>query len=161
MKDEGTDMDLEATIRTLTDRAAIEAVINQYFFAVDVRNIDLVVACFTEDALVRLMDGQSVMRGRDEVRAAFTARQGNARLGITDIVGISHVPGNIRIEIDGDDATATTLTIAHLKGTLDGESVLMQRGLTYTDRLERIDGQWLIADRLHATRWHNTTHSIV
>ena len=150
----------DPAVAGLRDHLAIERVINQYFFAVDVRDIDLVVDCFTEDAVVRLMDGQNVMRGHSEVRAAFEARKGNVRLGITDIVGMSHVPGNIRIELHGDESTATTLSVAFLKGTLDGVPVLMQRGLTYTDRLRRVNDRWLIADRLHATRWHHASASV-
>ena len=65
-----------AALTAALDRTAIAEVINRYFFAADVGDIELVVSCFTDDAVVRLMDGNSVMRGREEVRDEAVADTG-------------------------------------------------------------------------------------
>lgn len=150
--------DIDRAVRATLDRNGIEQVINRYFFGADTGDVELVVSCFTDAAEVKLMDGTSVMHGRSEIREAFTAARGNDKLALRDIVGKSHVPGNMQIEINGDRATATTLTVAFLKGSIDGVPSLVQRGISYVDELVRTPEGWLIADRTHRTRWHHVSH---
>jgi len=137
----------------LADRLEIEEVVNRYFYAVDVRDVELIVSCFTPDVTLRYMGGKLVMQGHAEAAAYFAEKRGFATIGI-EVTGSTHDLGNLYTEFTGEDqASTTSFAVAFLRGTYQGKDVLMQRGITYTDRFVRHEGRWLIRERLHAPGW--------
>jgi hypothetical protein len=66
---------------------------------------------------------------------------------------LSHLLGQSLIELDGDTARAETYYLAVTRGTLDDKPVCNQLGGRYVDRLERVDGRWLVKHRVCIRDW--------
>jgi len=139
------------------DRLAIRAQVQRYFFGLDTRDVEVVLSTFTGDVTLRYMDGALVMRGLDEARDYFAGHRGPTHLGITDLIGSTHLLANSAIEVAGDEATCRLAGLVFHRGRLNDRDVLVQRGLRYEDRLVRTEGTWLVAERLHATGWQHVS----
>ncbi len=65
--------ELEKRIKTLEDRAALERVLLQYYYAVDtLSDVDSLIDCFTPDAIFDIEDlGLKKYHGHDEIRSFF------------------------------------------------------------------------------------------
>ena len=65
----------------------------------------------------------------------------------------THLLGQSRIKVDGDNAGAETHFFATLTRDEDGEKMLDQMIGRYVDRLERRNGEWRIKDRVCIAEW--------
>jgi 3-phenylpropionate/cinnamic acid dioxygenase small subunit len=126
----------------MTLRDEVENLFYRYARGYDEVDLDGLAACFTTDA--ELFSGDW-LRGRDTiVRELGERRQARADLGQLP----RHITTNIAIERVGDDE-AEVHSLFSLAATTRDASVIETIG-TYTDRIVREDGKWLIARRVIA-----------
>ncbi|MEE8601502.1 nuclear transport factor 2 family protein [Euzebya tangerina] len=117
---EGTP-DLEARVRRLEDRAALQELAARYAMAVDDRDWDAVEAMYTQDAVFDSVEGR--IEGREPVVAYYRHR--------TDMFGATyHYPHSQVLEF-GDDGTATGVVAAHAELAIGEETVMI--ALRYND----------------------------
>jgi hypothetical protein len=64
-----------------------------------------------------------------------------------------HLFGVPFVQIEGDDATATSHAVSYLVSSADGGGTVLGRGLTYHDELVRTSAGWRIARRVHQPLW--------
>lgn len=105
--------DVEKRLRLMEDRAALEAVLLKYYYAVDsLSDIDGLVDCFTPDAVFDIEDlGLSKYQGHDAIRAFF--------LGVfADTPHHCHHVSNFDItRLDENEATARGYVIGKAEGS--------------------------------------------
>lgn len=135
---------------SLQDRQDLLELIARYAQAVDARQVDRVAECFAPSARLSANGGATVVHGRDAITEYFA--EAFTRPNLAPGTASSHLLTNTTIEVGGDRADLVTLGMAVLAQP-DSEMVKL-RGLRYTDRCERIDGRWVIADRDHVALWH-------
>jgi uncharacterized protein (TIGR02246 family) len=129
--------ELEARVRRIEDRFAIHDLVSAYCTAIDSRDLDGFVACFTVDAVVRFQDGVLDLRGREAIRGYYERRFRD--YGVT-----YHYAHNHTVTFEDDDHASGTVT-GHAEMGLDGEGWIA--ALRYTDRYRREDGGWRFAER--------------
>jgi ketosteroid isomerase-like protein len=135
----------------------ITAVILRYGSAVDGRDRQGVLACFTDDVHLSFFDGAVVADGLDAAGQFFDFDRPAALPGVEAILDSTHVwqVGSIALDVDAtvSTATATTACVAYLLATAGTETVLVTRGLRYEDGLRLDGGRWRIARRRHIPLW--------
>lgn len=124
----------------------VYAVVVRYLDGIDDHDFAAVATCFAQDAHAAYA-GRGEFAGRDAIVAFLTEAHTAPKS--------SHILGGVRIEIDGDRATADAQVVAFL---VDG-GVARIRGLRYSDRLERCAGSWQITDRVHSLGWAATAEA--
>ena len=121
------------TIDEVCDRASIIALLERYWYGVDIRDEDVAASVFTEDAQYGTATGieeiKTMVRGSRKFRA------------------MSHLRGNSEINIDGDTAHSDSFVVSFLVEKIDGEEVVTARGLRYVDELVRTPDGWRISSR--------------
>ena len=127
----------ETEIRKLLDRAAIGDLFQRYSRALDQRDWDEVVSCFTPDAYA---DYGLIEGGVDEV--VRWIRQGVAVFDKT-----MHFIQPQVIEVDGDTAHAEAYCVAYHRRTDAGQRKELLVRLRYIDELVRAGEAWLIQRR--------------
>jgi SnoaL-like domain len=128
-----------------SDSLSIRATIERYFFAVDSKNLEALLHCFTSDAQAEYHCGTAehrVIIGGEEICADVYA-------GCGRFASSSHCVANSSVEILDDFADTDTFAVAHV---LMGGNMLV-RGLRYQDRLRRTPNGWRIHLRKHAPQW--------
>jgi uncharacterized protein (TIGR02246 family) len=123
----------------LEDRAAIHDLFSRYCCALDNGEIETVVRCFTEDAVLKspVID----IQGRDETRA-FAGRFAAQRAVGTQF---RHMVTNIAVTIDGDHAIATAYLLVLI--SKDGSHRTLPPG-RYECELVKDGGDWLFSRRI-------------
>jgi len=134
---------MEPELRALLDRAAIQDVLLRYARGVDQKDLTLVAACFTPDAIYE----GSLARGTVQDALARLVE----RLAVWDTT--MHVMANQLIELAGDRAHSETYAIAYHRGK-SGQFVV---GVRYLDDLVRREERWLICRRVVALDWQQET----
>ena len=134
---EDTARDLEAaaasdTIRLLIDTASIRQLLAATCHTLDDGHFDDWVDLYTTDCRFAVMGSRA--RGREEMRAMVEPFQ------TTELRG-KHMISEPRIDVDGDEATATTDFAFVAK-----DNRILQTG-RYHDVLRRGDGGWKVAGR--------------
>lgn len=132
-------------IERLADELRIRSAIERYFFALDLRDREVLAACFADDVEVRYHTGTAgefTQRGAATVVDYLIGNAGNYR-------SRTHSLANCHVVVRGDRAEATTNAVA----TLVRDGVIAVRGLRYVDDFARIDGAWRIARRRHQPLW--------
>jgi uncharacterized protein (TIGR02246 family) len=126
-------------VSLLEDRAAIHDLFTRYCCALDNGEVETVVGCFIEDAVLKspVID----IRGRDEIRA-FAGRFAAQRAAGTQF---RHMVTNIAVTIDGDRATATAYLLVLI--SKDGGHRTLPPG-RYECELVKEDGQWRFSRRI-------------
>ena len=126
------------------DKLAIHELLNRSAYAFDERKIDMLKACFTENAnmLVNIADGPTF--GPFEGREAIMALLEGTLDAQTD--KRRHVISNFIFEKEGKKE-ATVLSQIVLFATENGEIKVLTSGI-YRDEVEKNDGGWQISDRL-------------
>jgi uncharacterized protein (TIGR02246 family) len=128
---------VESRVALLEDRFAIMDLVAAYCAAIDGRDLDAFVACFTHDGVTGFADGVMRLEGREAIREYYTRRFGD--YGVT-----FHYPHSHTVVIDGPDDAHGVVT-AHAEMALQGEAWLA--AFRYTDRYRREDGRWRFAER--------------
>jgi uncharacterized protein (TIGR02246 family) len=136
MKDES----IEARLQAIEDRIAIQDLVAEYCRAIDSRDLDAFVACYTGRAVLRHEDGVMRIEGRDAIRAYYEARFPG--YGVT-----FHYPHTHTVQLDGLDEAHGVVT-AHAEMALDGQGWIA--AFRYTDRYHREEGRWRFAERVLA-----------
>ena len=121
---------LEAQVRLLDDRAAIQDLRFQYHIAVNEKDLDSIHLLFSEDAEVQF-EGIGSAQGRSEIEALYR-----------DVVGgspfIKQFIHNHVIRVEGD--TATGLSYLDARTVANGESLLV--AARFDDEYVRQAGEW-------------------
>jgi len=131
------DLSLELRIARIEDRFAIIDLVAAYCTAIDGRDLEAFVACFTADGVIRHADGVMRLDGREAIREYYTRRFGD--YGVT-----FHYPHAHTVTLDGPDEAHGVVT-AHAEMALNGEAWLA--AFRYTDRYRREEGRWRFAER--------------
>jgi ketosteroid isomerase-like protein len=137
------------TATEVGERLELQALITRYAHAVDGRDIAELVACFAVDARLSTNGGAATVEGRQAIEAYFTDAFTRPALGPG--TRSSHLLTNSNIVVQGDRAEIETLGLAALAQP-EGSTVRL-RGLHYSDRCERVSGEWLIKSREHRALW--------
>jgi uncharacterized protein (TIGR02246 family) len=126
----------------MTLRDEIENLLYRYARGFDEVDFETLAACFTQDA--ELFSGDW-LRGRDAIVEELVARR---QLRSDQGQLPRHITTNIAIQPVGDDE-AEVHSLFSLAATTKQASTIETIG-TYTDRIVRQDGNWLIARRVIA-----------
>ena len=133
----------------MSDREQILDVIATYAHAVDNRDIDGIVGCFTADGRIDFEGGQTSGEGEAGIRKAFEGAFTAPTLAAP--ATSTHLMANTLITIDGDEAHAETQAVAFLaSGSL---GTVTTRGLRYSDDLRKAADGWRITHRIHRSIW--------
>ena len=127
-------MDTNA-IQELLDTRAIEQLMIRYADRIDANDPEGAAACYTEDGIGKYW---GTFQGRKDIAARL-------RKILDGFATTSHHLSNVSIRLDGDRATAMSYVYAfhRLAGTNDP----LHYWGRWVDKLVRIDGQWLLAER--------------
>lgn len=128
--------DMEARLRRLEDRAALDDLVVRYFLAADGDDLPGVGACFTEGASFASA-GVVDATGRQGIQDFIAASR--AHMGLT-----VHTPNFVLYSFTGAD-NATGLVGAHLELVLAGQSLF--GAVRYQDEYVRSNDVWRIARR--------------
>jgi uncharacterized protein (TIGR02246 family) len=120
-----------------TDVEEIRQLLARYCHAGDSLDSDAFADCFTDDAVIIANGVRSV--GQDAVRASVEAMR-----PVYAATPLRHVTVNIVIDIDGDEAQASSYYMLFLTGA---DPRVLAIG-TYRDRLRRVDGRWRLSERV-------------
>jgi hypothetical protein len=139
------------------DRLAIREFFDAYAHCADRRDADGQKALFTVDTrFVVFMDGQGteptdVLEGRESLTSVFA--------DLNRYEQTTHFNGQSTIDLDGDQATGESYTIAHHLFTDDGERKIMIASLRYLDRSAKLEGAWYFEERRLVLDWSETRPS--
>jgi 3-phenylpropionate/cinnamic acid dioxygenase small subunit len=132
------------------DWIQIRNLLSEYCHSIDERLFDDFEQLFTTDAVVTPKLAGTTYRGPAEIRAWLEAQPPPMR-------GL-HTTTNPNIVVDGDDATVRADFMVYVTR---GESSVVGAWGFYRDRLRRVDGRWLFAERQIETQWRVTDTAIV
>jgi uncharacterized protein (TIGR02246 family) len=140
MRDDRMDA-LEARLRRVEDREAIQLLFMRYRQCLDEKDFSGYAGLFAEDGEFVAAGGTA--KGRQGIQELVDGMRGSL---LTSTVGDDlHVVVNPEIEVDGDRATARSTWIYLVRGD-EGEPTLCKVG-HYEDDLVREDGEWRFARR--------------
>jgi uncharacterized protein (TIGR02246 family) len=130
----------DSAVASIEDRLAIADLFVRYTTALDMGDVETVVDCFTEDAVLESpIIGQ--IAGREAIRA-FAARFAALRAGGTQL---RHMITNLAAETEGNRAQATCYLLVHV--TRDDMSRALPPG-RYVCDLVKTGGQWRFLRRI-------------
>lgn len=130
--------DIEARLKAMEDRIAIENVLLAYYTACDsLSDIDGLVNCFLPDGVCDLTDlGLDRLEGHDAIRGFFTGV-------FAEMTHHAHHVSNFRISrLEGDRATAHGYVIGRAKGR---SGLRVDVSCHYDIELVRTSGGWKIS----------------
>jgi ketosteroid isomerase-like protein len=123
-------------MNAVADRLKIIELLGKHQITIDLGDADAYADLYTPDG--RYESPFATARGREDIREMSMRL---ARAGFTE--GKRHLIGPMIIEVDGDEARAFSYWwVAETK-----EAPGVYSTGTYTDRLQKIDGEWKIAHR--------------
>ena len=125
---------------SIEDWIKINDLFTRYATALDHGEVETIVGCFTEDAVV-----ESPVMGSFKGAAAireFAERNAKLRLSGPQM---RHFVSNVQMDIEGSRATASCYLLNFM--TKDGKTELLAPG-EYRCRLAKADGQWRFEYRL-------------
>ncbi len=129
---------MSLTTDTIEDRLAIIELLNRLEVALDLGDGGAYADGFTPDG--RIDAASHHAGGRQALKEMISSMHASGFLPSK-----RQYLGPIKVDVDGDEANAVSnWWIADI-----GESPTVWATGTYTDRLERIDGEWKIANRIH------------
>lgn len=130
--------DLEARIRRIEARIAIQELIAVYSFTIDLRDMDALMACFTRDVEFRRADG-SIATGNDQLREYLSTTMKD--MGPT--WHVAHPALTLTFE---DDTTASGIHYGHAEHAVNDELIYMAAKYRQGYKVE--DGRWKISRRI-------------
>lgn len=125
------------------DYLAIQRVLAQHCHALDRLDLDLLRACYHQDAFE---DHGPYRGGLTGLIEYFGHRA-------VDLTGSYHMLGTPWVTLREDRAWVISYVFSHLQYKASPESTI--RGLRYLDRLEKREGGWRIARRTVVLDWEN------
>jgi len=131
------------------DRSDITQLMYRYADAMDRRDIDAVLRCFTDDAETSWHGGAVSASGGRELQRFLENAFSDDVLG-SAAKPSSHLMANVMIELDGDRAQVETTALACVTNRPDLVTV---RGIHYSDVCERDADGWRIRTRHHRADW--------
>jgi ketosteroid isomerase-like protein len=134
-------------LQAIADRVEIEALRGEFTDAVMMHDYDRFGSLFTQDAAVRMPDGNVELVGRNEIRAGIERMQGQ----LDYFVQNTH-PG--AIQLDGDTASGRAY-MSELIRLRDGRSHLNYA--IYHDRYQRTSDGWKFTERVYEVRYLDST----
>lgn len=130
-------------LQKLVDRAAIVACVEKSFRLVDDGQADKTALLFTQDARWTFGPGTpkpGTLQGA-EIDTAM-----KARAALTHVT-TRHALTNVDVELDGDEAAVRAIMTLY-RSDDDSRSPVPRVVADLTDKLVRLDGHWLIRERL-------------
>jgi len=126
----------------ITDRLAIQDLINSYSHDADTRQAHQQAALFTENAVVKSFNGKDTIpiqtiKGEKALEEAFHV------LRQYDVT--THFNGQSIININGDTATGEVYCLAHHIKKSDNSLLIMS--IRYHDTYTKQNGKWLFSER--------------
>lgn len=134
---------LEARLRRAEDQLAIQRVITDYAARLDAQDFDGYVSLFARDGVWQT--GTTQRRGADQIKAMLVGLFGTPPPGFVNAESY-HLVSNMRIDLDGDRATAVSRHLLVMRGE-NGSPRPALAGF-YEDEFIREDGQWKILRRV-------------
>ncbi len=133
-----TDIDTDVVLRRLLDESEIRAVLASYARGIDRNDMDVVRACYHEDAT----DAHGHYNGDIDGFVAYSQAY------IDRIDSMTHFFGQASIELDGDSAWVESYALCFIRmKDEDGQLIDRFANIRYVDDFERRDGVWRIARR--------------
>jgi 3-phenylpropionate/cinnamic acid dioxygenase small subunit len=129
------------SLADVADRLAVSDLLTRYATAMDGRDWELLVSCFTEEATLDY-DTSGVFSRKDFVDHCAER--------LVRMKATQHCVTNHAISLAGDHARATSYVIAQHVRENDATFTL---GGTYHDELVRSGDEWRIASRRFVTSW--------
>jgi hypothetical protein len=131
-------------LQQLIDRQAIVDVVLRYCRGIDRFDLELVRACYHEDAT----DEHGTFTGTRDEYVDWVAGV------LTRFTGTMHVVANQLVEVDSDDARSETYGVAYHWGEPPGDPRRnFTTGFRYVDRFARREGIWRIVRRVAVREW--------
>ncbi len=131
---------------TVADKLAIHELLARSAWAYDEARLDVMEACFTEDAQMRLRIAEGDVIGPHDGREAVLALIRDAIESQSD--QRRHVISNVFFESEEADRAVVVSTLT-LLATADGETSVLSAGL-YRDTVTRSADGWRYCDRFLA-----------
>ena len=133
------------------DRQQLLDLVAAYAHAVDRRDLDGLLACFTPDAQLTFVSTGAVLVGHDEIRQFFD--EGFSGMMSPATSASTHVMTNTLVTFadSGDEASVETTAVSYF--ATDARPDVGVRGLTYSDRCVRSADGWRFQERTHALHW--------
>ncbi len=132
----------------LEDRAAIERTLHRYAWAADDRDFTRLATCFSEDAQVSF-GGAPPLVGREAVLAYMQERTGV-------LTASMHAMSTVTADVEEGEVVARSYCTASLVTGSGANATVVRRAVRYVDRMVRVDGAWVIRDRVHTPLWTET-----
>jgi hypothetical protein len=136
------------------DRLAIRELFDAYARCADTRDAEGQKALFTADTRFAVyMDGPGsqpsyALEGREALSPVFA--------DLDRYEATMHFNGQSTVNLDGDNATGDSYTIAHHVFTEGGSRQMMVAWLHYLDTFVKIEQAWFIAERQIVLVWSET-----
>jgi ketosteroid isomerase-like protein len=139
------------------DRDEITQVMYRYATAVQNQDLELLLSCFTSDAVLDYGDFAQ-LEGEAAIREMFGASMERRRAGapmfsLDEAVVSTPIMTNVMVEVDGDQAHSEHTCIAIHAGRVGDGGRLLLHGTRNIDELERTPDGWRIRNRRHETAW--------
>ena len=126
----------------MSDADDISTLVHSYARLLDGGDVDGVVALF-EHSTWRSLPNESVLRGSAEVRPVYEnlfAREGGLQT--------KHLITNLSIDVEPGAVTASSHCYWTVLRSAPNEPIAVTLSGQYTDRFQKLDGQWRFVDRL-------------
>jgi hypothetical protein len=134
------------SLEEMQDRFAIMDLYDRQLAAAEAFDFDRYDTTFTDDARLDLSDFGLPECSYPEYRAWLR--------GLEDtMISAQRITGGLRLELNGDRATARVPVACHVEMQSDGERQLTHTGIFYNDELERVGGGWRIVRRVEERAW--------
>jgi ketosteroid isomerase-like protein len=133
--------------RRSSDREEIEETLYRYASTIDAGDHERLRSLLADDARAKY-GARDWLEGADAV-VAFIRDKG------ADVGWQHHLLSVYHVDVDGDEATALTYHTSYqiTRDRADEAAVIVAR---YHDRLVRVDGRWLIREKLMEIGWRET-----
>ncbi|HIE88284.1 MAG TPA: nuclear transport factor 2 family protein [Pseudomonadales bacterium] len=125
------------------DKLAIQELLARAAYGLDVRDLDILTACFAEEAVMTLRIAGADLVGPFDGRVAIMKLMTDSMEQQTD--QRRHVTTNIFFESESKDAASLVSNLT-LLGTEDGQMRLISAGV-YQDEVARQSGEWKLVKR--------------
>ena len=144
-------MNIEQKILEAEDRLAIRALVDNYAFCADTRDVQGQSTLFTEDTNFEVYyDPKSgipsqVVSSRANLLPVFN--------NLNTYNATMHFNGQSSVILNGDTATGIAYCMAHHLTIKDGTQKIMIAAIRYHDKFVKQNGQWFFSERKLLVDW--------